>query len=143
LNAVLKAPNLEAYSRYLKGLHAWNKRTLADLEEAVKLFNEAIDIDPAYAAPYAGLALTYVVLPDFNGRPNSEYCPLAQAAAQKALLLDSRSAEAHAALGLVNARNHKFNAAEQEFQQAVRLNPNYATAHHWHSRNLMRLNKNG
>jgi non-specific serine/threonine protein kinase len=135
------SPNLEAYSRYLKGLHAWNKRTLTDLEEAVNLFKEAIDIDPAYAAPYAGLALTYVVLPDFNGRPNSEYCPLAQAAAQKALSLDSHSAEAHAALGLVNARNHKFKAAEQELQQAVRLNPNYATAHHWHSRNLMRLNK--
>ena len=52
------SPNLEAYSRYLKGLHAWNKRTLADLEEAVNLFKEAIDIEPAYAAPYAGLALT-------------------------------------------------------------------------------------
>jgi TolB-like protein/Flp pilus assembly protein TadD len=136
-----RQPNLEAYSCYLKGLHAWNKRMLADLEEATNLFNDAIKIDPGYAAPYAGLALTYAVLPDLNGRPNSEYCPRAETAAQKALSLDSRSAEAHAALGLVNARNHKFKAADEDFQQALQLNPNYATAHQWHCRNLMRLNR--
>jgi adenylate cyclase len=63
------APNQEAFEFYLKGLHSWNKRTKDDLEKAAQLFNQAIDKDPTYAAAYAGLASTYVLLPDYGSRP--------------------------------------------------------------------------
>lgn len=144
--AAQHAPNSEAYELYLKGLHAWNKRTITDLDEAARLFREATDKDPAYAAAYAGLAMTYVVMPDYTGRPNPEYAPLARAAAERALALDPGSAEAHAVLGMVCVFNHQHQSAEQEFQKAIDLNPSYATAHQWrgmHLRWLRRLDEAG
>ncbi len=62
----------------------------------------------------------------------------ARAAARRALALDSTLAEAHAALALV-VQNHDWDwqTAEREFRQAIALNPNYATAHHWYAEHLM------
>jgi len=126
------APNQEAYAFYLKGLHAWNKRTKEDLAQAAQLFKQAIDKDPTYAAAYAGLASTYVLLPEYSSRPQSEYSPLASAAAEKALALDSSSADAYTVLGLVASYSRQYQKAEEQFQRAIRLNPNQATAHHWY-----------
>ncbi len=130
------APNQEAYGLYLKGLHFWNKRTKEDLETAAQLFNQAADKDPTYAPAFAGLALTHVLLPDYASRPQMEYFPLARAEAQKTLALDPASADAHAALALVDAYTRQYKAAEDEFKQALRLNPNHATAHHWYGVHL-------
>jgi tetratricopeptide (TPR) repeat protein len=138
--------NQEAYALYLKGLHAWNKRTKEDLDAAAQLFKQAIDKDPTYAAAYGGLASTYVLFPDYTSRPLNEYSPLARAAAEKALALDSSSADAHAVLGLVNCYTRRFAEAEQEFKQALRLNPNHATARHWYGvylRSANRMNEAG
>jgi len=78
--AARAAPNMEAYALYLQGLQFWNKRTKVDIEKAAKLFNQAIDKDATYAAAHAGLALCYVLLPDYANRPTSEYFPRARAA---------------------------------------------------------------
>jgi len=126
------APNQEAYGLYLKGLHHWNKRTKDELEEAAQLFKEAIDKDPTYAAAYAGLASTYALIPDYSSRPQSEYFPLARAAAEKALTLDPASADAYAVLGLCDSYLRNYAKAEQQFRRAIELNPNHATAHHWY-----------
>src|SRR5215471_10528329 len=45
-----------AFEAYVKGRHAWNKRTQADLREAVRFFQESIDADPTYAPAFAGMA---------------------------------------------------------------------------------------
>jgi serine/threonine-protein kinase len=135
------APNQEAYALYLKGLHAWNKRTKEELERAAQLFNQSIDKDPTYAAAYAGLALTYVLLPEYSSRPPGEYFPLASAAAEKALALDSTSADAYTVLGLVASYTKQYQKAEEQFQKAIRLNPNQATAHHWYGVLLRGLNR--
>ena len=62
----------------------------------------------------------------------------ARAAALKALALDPSLAEAHTALALI-VQNHDWDwqTAEREFRQAIALNPNYATAHHWYAEHLM------
>ncbi len=136
-----KAPNVEAYALYLQGLHFWNKRTKEDLERAAQLFNQAIDKDAAYAAAHAGLALCYVVLPDYAQRPTSEYFPFARAAAGKALELDPNSADAHAALGLAKSYGYDYDGAEEEFKRALKLNPNHATAHHWYGVQLREIGR--
>ena len=45
-----------AYEAYLKGRYFWNKRTEEGLRKAISSFNQAIEADPTYAQPYAGLA---------------------------------------------------------------------------------------
>jgi serine/threonine protein kinase/tetratricopeptide (TPR) repeat protein len=125
--------NTEAYQLYLKGRFYWNKRRIDDLKTAIGYFNQAIEKDPSYAMAYAGLAATYVLLPQY-GLPQAKYPPLAEAAAEKALSLDATLGEAHAVLGVI-ASDYKWDweGAEKEYLRAIELNPSYPTAHQWYS----------
>ena len=129
--------NPEAHVLYLQARHAWNKRTRESLEQALQLFRQAIDKDPAYADAHAGLAATYVVLPGYAYRPATEYIPLARQAAMRALEIDPTSAEAHAVLGDVATYARRFEEAFEHFRRAIELNPNYATGHQWYGTALM------
>ncbi len=63
--------------------------------------------------------------------------PKARAAALRALELDERLAEAHTSLALIHEKyDWNWKAAEREFRQAIELDPNYATAHHWYAEYL-------
>jgi adenylate cyclase len=126
----------EAHELYLKGLYCWNKRTKAGFDQAILFFNQVIERDPACAAAYAGLAACYVLLPEYALRPAREWLPKAQAAASKALDLEPGLAEAHAVLGLAKSQLLDWKGAEVEFREAISLNPNYATAHHWYCTTL-------
>jgi Flp pilus assembly protein TadD len=56
----------------------------------------------------------------------------AKEAALKALSLDNNLAEAHASLGqILDYCDDDFVGAEREYNRAIELKPNYATAHHW------------
>jgi TolB-like protein/tetratricopeptide (TPR) repeat protein len=126
----------QAYSLYLKGRYAWNKRTKPDLEAAISFFNQAIARDPTYALAYSGLADAYSVLHFYAGNP-SEYFPKSNAAARRALELDPTLAHPHAVLG-DNEMSYDWDFAggEAEYKQAIALDPNDATAHQWYAESL-------
>src|SRR5262249_39011151 len=125
--------NAEAHQLYLKGRFFWNKRTGDDLKKAIDYFNQAIAADPKYALAYAGLADAYVLQPGFGAGSPRECYPKATAAAKTALELDDTLAEAHTSRAAVFL-NYEFDFPHSlaEFQRAIQLNPNYATAHHWY-----------
>jgi len=127
------ATNTEAYQFYLKGRYYWNKRTAEGIKKAIEQFQQAVDKDPTYALAYVGLADCYLILEQYVGAPASELYPKAKAYVQRALELDSSSAEAHASLGLINDSLWLWDEAEREYQRAIELNPNYPTAHQWYS----------
>jgi TolB-like protein/Tfp pilus assembly protein PilF/predicted Ser/Thr protein kinase len=122
----------EAYQLYLKGIYYWGQRTPQSLEKAKDFFNQAIEKDPSYANAYAGLADYYVAAPDYEPIAESEAAPKAKAAAEKALAIDSSSANAHASLAAADWSLFDFADAEVEFQRALALNPQLANAHHWY-----------
>jgi serine/threonine-protein kinase len=125
--------NTEAYQLYLKGRFYWNKRTGEALKKAIEYFNQAIEKDPSYAHAFAGMAEAYVVLPNFSVASPQDSAPKAKAAAKRALELDETLAEAHTALAYVLLNYYwDFREANREFQRAIALNPNYATAHQWY-----------
>jgi TolB-like protein/Tfp pilus assembly protein PilF len=137
--AIAKRPtaNPEAYEFYLKGRFFWNKRTGADLRTAIDYFNQALGKDPSYALAYAGLADYYGLLGAYGAASRVDSFPQANAAAKKALELDDTLAEAHTSLGLVlSAYDFDFEQSLKEFERAIELNPNYATAHHWYGETL-------
>jgi TolB-like protein/Flp pilus assembly protein TadD len=129
--------NNEAYELYLKGRFFWNKRTAADLRRSIEYFNQAIAKDPGYALAYAASAQAWLLLPAYNGGAPADCFPHAEDTAKKALTLDDSSAEAHAALGDIKSLSFDFQGALLEFERAIQLNPNDATAHHWFGNQLL------
>ena len=125
--------NPEAYELYLKGRYYWNKLTRPDIETAISYFYQAIAKDPGYALAYSGLADAYSELPLFGGAP-SEYASKGNAAARKALELDSTLGRPHAVLGSAEMEYEwDFAGGEAEYKKAFELDPSDATAHAWYA----------
>lgn len=124
----------EAYRLYLRGRFYWNKRTEENFKKGIEFFQQAIEIDPNYALAYAGLADSYILLGYYSASSPQEVMPKAKAAAVKALALDETLAEAHTSLGYIHyVYEWDWSRAEKEFKRAIKLNPNYATGHHWYA----------
>ncbi len=127
------AVNPPAYEAYLQGRYYWNKRSSEALTKSIELFQQAVSLDPKLAVAYAGLADAYSIL-------GSDVLPVdvaqerARQAASTAIALDPSVAEAHAARALVAFYyDWDWKTAGIEFETALRLNANYATAHQWYS----------
>ena len=131
-------PAPDAYDFYLRGQYFLNKRTDLDIRRAASFFEQSVQRDSGFARAWAALADADVLGAVYTIGPPQELVARARVAARKALALDSTLAEAHAALALI-VQNHDWDwqAAEREFRQAIALNPNYATAHHWYAEHLM------
>ncbi len=130
--------NTEAHQLYLKGRFFWNKRTGNDLNKSIDYFNQAIAADPNYALAYVGLADSYLLMPLYGAGVSRDCYPKAEAAAKKALELDDGLAEAQTSLAETLWLYHfDFSQATREFQRAIKLNPNYATAHQWYGNDLL------
>ncbi len=126
--------NPAAYVDYLRGRQAWNKKTEEALKQAVGFFERAIHVDGNYAKAYAGLADCYATLALLEFSPPNEAYPRAKEAVGKALSLDPLLSESHTSLGLIRFMyDWDWKGAEEEFREAVRLNPSYATAHQYYA----------
>lgn len=124
--------NIEAYQAYLKGRQLLSRRTETTLRQAIEQFRKAVDVDPAFAQGWAGLADASALLPLYSPMPQRAANVEARAAAERALRLDPGLGEPHAALGLVAQCEWKWEEAEREYRRALELAPGYATAHHWY-----------
>ncbi|HVF89937.1 MAG TPA: protein kinase [Blastocatellia bacterium] len=132
----------EAYRLYLKGRHAWNRRTEEGLRRSIELFQQAIDHDPNYALAYAGLADSFNILASYSALRPDEAFPKAKAAATRALELDDKLSEAHTSLAFVRlGYDWERLEAERGFRRAIKLNPGYATAHLWYALTLATLGR--
>lgn len=129
--------NREAYEFYLKGRYAWARRAIEDLKKGVEYFRQAIAEDPNYSLAHAGIADCLVLMGLFGAEDPREIMPQAKAAAMKAINLDASLGEAYASLGQIKLiYDWDWKAAQADFQQAVRLNPSYPTAHQWNGEYL-------
>lgn len=123
-----------AYDAYVRGRYSLDKRTEADLRDAVRWFQQSIDADPTYAPAYAGLADAYGQLGYGSYAAPEDSFTRARAAAEKALALDPGLADAHASLGYaLMYYDWDFKRAEAEYRRAIELDPNYAIAHQWYA----------
>jgi serine/threonine-protein kinase len=125
-----------AYDLYLRGLFEWNRRGIEPLLAGIKDFQSAVARDSSFARAYAALASSYVLLPQYGGYdkyPVQQALDRVRATASKALSLDSTLAEPHAALAAALHWSWRWTEADEEYQRAIALDPNFPTAHAWHA----------
>jgi serine/threonine-protein kinase len=124
--------NLKAFQYYMQGRTAAQRRTNADLLASVSYYEKALQEDGKYALAYAGLADAYANLGYYGSIAPIEGRRKAEEAARKALELDDKLAEAHAALGLtyIGFAPSDFAIGDKELGHAIKLSPNLAVAHY-------------
>jgi tetratricopeptide (TPR) repeat protein len=121
--------NAEAYQLYLKGRYHEEKYDRADVNTGNEEFRRAIQLDPNYAAAYAGLANSYLIANDFFMSPNDSMPP-AREAAQKALQLDESNPEAHTVLAWVKwGYDYDPAGGRADLKRTVEQAPRDSTAH--------------
>ena len=124
--ADVREVNPEAYRLYLLGQHYHAQWGRAELDKAIEYFQQAIELDPQFAAAHVGVAGSHMVK-SFVGamRPRDAY-QIARAELALAMEIDSNLAEAHQLnAGLLFYYDWDWEQAEEEFQRAVSLNPTY------------------
>ena len=137
------AVNVGAYQEYLLGQHYLWRLNEEDLTRAISHFDEAIRLDPAYAAAHAGLSHAWW----WRGI-RGEKITLKQveapsrAAARTALQLDGELAEAHVSMGRIAfGYDWDFSAAQKHFRRALDIDPNNRDAHFFHGMLFMALGR--
>jgi TolB-like protein/Flp pilus assembly protein TadD len=124
--------NAEAQAEYQAGRREWNKRSKEGFDNAIKHFEKAIELDPNYADPYAGMADTYSLLPTYNFALPTDTMPKAKAYAEQAKKKNPNLAKAYTSLAWVlHQYEYDWKGAEENYRRAAELNPNYATMNHW------------
>lgn len=115
----------QAYELFLRGRFLLASATGESTTRAIAFFQEAIRRDPGYALAYAWLAASYRALPISADVPPELAFPQATAAAESALRIDGRLAEAHSVLGWIKLWHEwDWQASEREFRRALEISPN-------------------
>jgi len=116
--------NLPAYEAYLRARTVVSRRGTESAQQAARLFEQVIEMDPSFALAYAGLADAYAEMSwQLTGLSLEEGLRGMRPAAEQALALDPELAEAHAAMGLTYAREREWDFATASFDWALELNP--------------------
>lgn len=119
--------NLEAYTTYLKGREAYNKYQTDEMQNALNLFKEAIEIDPKLAPAHAGVSDAIGQL-TYSGILPNDYYDSAKSAAEKALEINPELAEGWKALGLFHHYSGDIVNAKDCYEKALEYNPNFHAA---------------
>ena len=125
--------NPAAHEAYLKGNDPTMLRNAGSVQAALDYLDEAIRLDPNYAAAYAARSrlLARSTMGGDTSKSRVERLALSEQSALKALALDDSLADAHAAFGLLRRNRLDFATAETELKRAVALEPTTATFHEW------------
>ncbi len=119
----------DALVAYLRGRFCWYKMTADQFQAALRYFEQAVQIDPDYAAAHAGIADVLGAFAYWGVVPPGEVKERIRAAVERAEGIDSNSAEVQMLAGAYTFHyEHDWAHAEDRFRRATELNPNLAHA---------------
>ena len=136
-----KKVNTEAYDAYMRGIYYWDQLTEEGLQKALDYFNIAIEKDPDWAPPYAGLAMVWGGRAQMGFESSEIAIPLAYENLNKALELDPNSVNSHYVSGLFAVWGAwNWEQGEQEFLKVLEIQSNNALcrAYYGHLLNILR-----
>jgi len=124
-------PNVQAHDLFLRGrsLAFGTKRNADMFKEAKSCFERAKDLDPEYAAPYAGLAMIYM-LDHQNHWSDSPETSLKKARELIDISISRDGADpfSHYVSAVVSMWKKDYDGWRAEADKALVLNPNFAPA---------------
>jgi len=129
--------NMQAHEFYLRGRQLVGKISDREWQQAPAMFRRAIELDPEYAAAYAGLADVLAQRLLWRFARAEDVLPEATRAAHRALELAPDLAEAHVALGHVRSLTGDNEGATRSFERALTLNPELYEAYHHFARHCL------
>lgn len=118
--------NLDAYDYVLRGIASFWRLTKEGNIQARQMVEKAVELDPQYAAAYAGLGWTYFYEWFFRWSPDPQNLERAFELAQRAITLDDSLPLAHSLLSFVYQQKEQPEQALAEGKRAIALNPNSA-----------------
>jgi len=127
-----KSPdNLDAWEAYQRGLWHLYQFTRADTVASLPFFERASALDPEFAPAFAGASFYYFSSAYLGYAADwSETAARARATADSGVSADPRCPAAHWALGRALLLGGELDAAIDEFETSVELNPNFAHAYY-------------
>jgi len=123
--------NLDAYKTFLQGRHYYQLRGAENLQLAIGLLEQAIQMDPGFDDAWANLAAAKAVLSYYSYSEQETLYQGAGEAAQTAIELNPDNGFAHAVLGLLYVGEFQNEQALKEFDLAIELNPNESNSYLW------------
>jgi serine/threonine protein kinase/tetratricopeptide (TPR) repeat protein len=130
--SIAKKPteDLRAYDFYMRGRELLYRRGKKNNEAAIRMFEDAISLDPAFASAYAALAECYSYMYSwYDG--DKQWLGKTIEVSQKALHFDPESIEAQFGIGTVYFHQKRFPEAKQAWEKVIQLNPDFYDAYRW------------
>ncbi len=125
--AAARRPDLDAYVLYRRGVDESHRpQSATTTASALGWFDAALEVDPEYAAAYAGKCSVYTNGYQYTDDP--EYISKAETSCARALQLNPNLFVVHVALGSLYASTGKLDQAEAAFLRAIDFDPENVAA---------------
>ena len=131
----------QAHELYLRGRHAWYKRTEDGMRDSIEFFEKAISHDPSYAPAYHGVSDAHTMLACRGIVPAADAFHKAKTAARQALQIDPELGEGYASLAHVRLHDWDWVGLEENFTRSIEFNAAHAITHYWYAEYLMAMGR--
>jgi len=130
--------NSEAFKLYTKGRVLWYSRSEAGMRQSLKLYKQAITLDPEFAEAYSGMADSYSMLGVYGFLDHDVAYPKAREFAIESITRNASLSESYVSLAWIQfAYDWKFKESEKNYRKSIELDAKFAQAYHWLGINLM------
>lgn len=132
----------DAYDAFLKAQYNWERLNPEGLDSALYYYQLAIDLDPDWADPYAGMAMTLGAMGNFSEGTLETDLQGQKDYLNRALELDPDAAYTHYIHALFSVwPMRQWEKGEQEFRRCLELNPSDALCRAYYAHLLMTLQR--
>jgi TolB-like protein len=136
----VQTENTEAYRLYLQGRFLWHQRGRDNIIAAVAFFEQTIELEPDFAAAWAGLASALTTAGTYGTGIRDNFSKAGDAA-RKAIELDDKLGEPYGTLAQLEMNAGNYALVEEQIAKGIALAPQNTTLRLWHATYLIQFGR--